>query len=219
MKTILQKIFKRRRKKILGVFSHAFVINMDECHERMQSITRRLSALGIEFERFPGIRIGHDKRQKLLGCNTTHLEIVKEAKRRNLESVLILEDDAIFRPDFLKLWSRLVPQLQKLEYDIFYGYEWHGKSTSSANITIVPVEHTYCAHFWAIHSRFYDSFIETVTLNNQREDFLAIDLIFTGKNARLYAPSYNLVGQDGGFSVLLEEMKDLRWSAFETVPL
>lgn len=201
-------------KKVLGAFSHAFVINLESDRERMAALTPRLQTVGIEFERFPALQFeGSGKREALRGLNLSHLGVVREARRRKLESVLIMEDDAVFRPDFLKLWAIILPQLQTLEYDIFYGYDWHGARSSAADLRITAIESTYCAHFWAIHSRFYDSFIGTVELNEQKETPHAIDAIFTSRDARIYAPTYNLVGQDAGVSLITKKMKPLRWSA------
>jgi GR25 family glycosyltransferase involved in LPS biosynthesis len=201
-------------KKVLDVFSHAFVINPPGNKERLALITQRLRDLGIEFERFPALQFdGSSYSEALRGVNLSHLEVVKEARRRNLENILIMEDDAIFRPDFLRLWSILLPQLQTLDYDILYGYDWHNTSSSISDVRITPIAGTYCNHFWAIHSDYYDTFIESVELNEKKETPLPIDLIFTCKNARMYAPTYNLVGQDAGVSGLDKVMKPLRWSA------
>jgi GR25 family glycosyltransferase involved in LPS biosynthesis len=202
-------------KKVLGAFSHAFVINLESDRERMAVLAPRLHNVGIEFERFQALQFeGSGKREALRGANMSHLGVVREARRRKLENVLIMEDDAVFRPDFLKLWAIILPQLQTLDYDIFYGYSWHNTASSPAGLEITAlIAGSYCAHFWAIHSCFYDSFIESVELNEQKETPLAIDTIFTHKKDRVYAPTYNLVGQDAGISLITKKMKPLRWSA------
>jgi hypothetical protein len=201
-------------KKVLELFSHAFVINLDKNQDRMSLMARRLAKLGIDFERLAGIQFECATwRTAVRGCTMTHLEAVKIAQARNLESVLIMEDDAIFRPDFLMLWSILLPQLQNLSYDIFYGYDWRNNSTSASDLRIIPIESTLCNHFWAIHSRFYGSFIEACILNEQKDNPHPTDRIFTSQYARIYAPTYNLVGQDEGVSDIVNKKKELRWSA------
>jgi GR25 family glycosyltransferase involved in LPS biosynthesis len=201
-------------KKVLDAFSKAFVINPPRNRERMVLITQRLEGLGIEFERFQGFEFnGTDYREALRGCNMSHSEVVREAQRRNLESVLIIEDDAVFRPDFLNLWSILLPQLQTLNYDILYGYDWSNRSTSVSGLRFTEIASTLCNHFWAIHSCFYDTFIETVVLNEQKETPAPMDTLFTNRIAEIYAPTYNLVGQDEGISgLVINERKPIRWS-------
>lgn len=202
-------------KKVLDMFSHAFVINLDRNHERLASITQRLHGLGIGFERLPGVEFESSvPRAGARGCAMSHLGAVKEARDRGFESVLILEDDAIFRPDFPDLWSRLLPQMRGLDYDIFYGYDWDSRATSPSALGITPIAKTLCSHFWAIHSRFYDAFIETVSLNDRKEKRVSIDTLFSSGHARLYAPTYNLVGQDAGFSEVRGLVKTARWSAW-----
>jgi GR25 family glycosyltransferase involved in LPS biosynthesis len=201
-------------KTILGIFSQAFVINMNGCHKRMELMAGRLKNLGIEFERFPALRYeGRGPKVAARGCGMSHLEVVCEAQRRGLESVLIMEDDAIFRPDFLKHWSTLQPQFEGLQYDIFYGYDWYSKWTSNRNLRIKPIVGTLCCHFWAIHCCFYDAFISKVTLSYEENPFAAIDRLFTKGTARMYAPTYNLVGQDQGRSFIENNWKSVRWSA------
>jgi len=203
-------------KKALDTFSHAFVINLESDHERMGVLTPRLQAVGIEFERFQALQFeGSGKREAQRGDAFSHLEVVREARRRKLESVLIMEDDVVFRPDFLKLWAIILPQLQTLDYDIFYGYDWHSASTSAADLRITPIAGTFCSHFWAIHSCFYDTFIEAVELNDQKEAPLPVDTLFRSRKDRVYAPTYNLVGQDAGTSLITKKFKPLRWSAWD----
>ncbi|MGA2053333.1 MAG: hypothetical protein ABSH19_08480 [Opitutales bacterium] len=113
-------------KCIHGIeFGDVYVINRDEDVERMAKATRRLFEAGIPFERFPAkcfTSRGNHKWPGMRGVNASHVAIVIEAERRGLNSVLIIEDDAIFRPNFRELWEKIRPQLQALDYDIFYGY-------------------------------------------------------------------------------------------------
>jgi len=203
--------------KVLGLFDRAYVINRDQDVARMTLATERLAKVGIPFQRFSA-RCFSDRGKHPCaghrGANASHLAIVVEAKEQNLDSVLIMEDDVIFRENFCDLWSQILPALNHLKYDLFFGYNWRNRGGKPRNLRIVPIQKTLCVHFWAIHSSFFSRFITTALENEDTERPHCIDGIFTNKIARIFAPTYNLVGQDEGISLVMENVpKAIRWSA------
>lgn len=203
--------------EVLGVFDRAYVINRDVDVGRMELASKRLAKVGIPFERFSAKCFtdpGKHRWAGLRGTNASHLAVVQTAKEQKLGSVLIMEDDVIFREKFCEMWLQILPKLKNLNYDIFFGYNWRNKRGDPARIKILPLEKTLCTHFWAVRARFYDTFIETALMNESASRPSCIDNIFTSKIARICAPTYNLVGQDEGISLVAEgEAKKLRWSA------
>jgi len=53
------------------------------------------------------------------GCNQSHRALIEDALNRGLESILLLEDDAICRANFLKRWESFVAELPD-DWDLLY---------------------------------------------------------------------------------------------------
>jgi len=51
----------------------------------------------------------------VIGCVLSHVNIVQIAKERNYDSIIILEDDALFQPDFEERIRELHPSFSELE--------------------------------------------------------------------------------------------------------
>jgi hypothetical protein len=177
----------------------------------------RLAAVNIPFSRFPANLFtdrGKHRWIGMRGINASHLAVVETAKRECLSNVLIMEDDVIFRENFSDLWSRISPTLGTLSYDIFFGYNWWNTRGDMKSLRLARIKETVCTHFWAIQSRFYDTFIATVLANEALDKPACIDGIFTSQIAVMYSPTYNLVGQDEGISLVAEgSRKGVRWHA------
>jgi glycosyl transferase family 25 len=76
-------------------FERIFCINLDRRPERWQQAYEEFSRAGIEarVERFPGIEDSNPRR----GCALSHQACIKEAQRSGCSSVLIFEDDVVWR--------------------------------------------------------------------------------------------------------------------------
>jgi len=75
--------------------SRVFYINLDKRDDRRTQIVGELQRFNLydKSERFAAI---HTPPQGNVGCAMSHLEVLKLAKARNYEQVLILEDDFYF---------------------------------------------------------------------------------------------------------------------------
>lgn len=187
--------------RVLGCFDHAFVINLSTDRDRMENTRAQLAAVGIPFERREGItacKLLPPKGANRLGCLLTHLAIVREARRRRYGSVVVIEDDIVLRPQFLDLWADVSPSLRSLRYDLLYFYRWKKRVPEHRPLNLVAIDGTLCTHFYAVHSRFYDRYIHIVERQLANPRPKAIDLIFSSKAVRIFATSYNLVGQNAG---------------------
>lgn len=84
------------------VFSDApkFVVNLERRKDRLDFIRKEMEYIGWDYEYFPAVDTNSH-----VGCTLSHIEIIKLAKNRNYEKVLIIEDDCTFMPyskDFIK---------------------------------------------------------------------------------------------------------------------
>ena len=212
---------------ILGIFDHAFVLNLDIDKDRYTLVDSKLRAIGIVAERISGafpLEKGPFKSKGARGCTESHERAVKIAKERGYKSILIFEDDVIFRNNFLKLWAPLKTKLSSLDYDLFYFYDWgrcdSGKggivndlfdwTKRQRNIDILSIKSTLCTHAYAVNSCFYDKMLTIFAENGGVGK--TVDRLFDAANARIYAPSINLAGQEGGVSRITGQKKAVRWS-------
>jgi hypothetical protein len=188
---------------VLDCFDHAFLINIARDVDRMKKARKELDEHRIPFERIEAITASKILRGSSwgnLGCLLTHLSAVRLARRRRYKSIVVIEDDAILRPNFYDYWRDFAPQIKALTYDLFYPYRWTVREEEHRPVRVLKINSTICTHFYAIHSRFYDRYIDLVERQLATPRPKPVDKIFYAKEIKIYAASYNLVGQRAGAS-------------------
>jgi glycosyl transferase family 25 len=91
---------------------HAFYINLDHRTDRKEHIEKELEKVGIYAQRFNAIKMQNGA----VGCSMSHLKILQDAYTKQLDHVLIMEDDISF----------LDPELFKRHFNKFL--EKHGNA-------------------------------------------------------------------------------------------
>lgn len=71
---------------------HAFYINLLSRPDRKDHVEEQLKSIGIVAERFNAIQMQNGA----IGCSMSHLRILEMARNKNLDHVLIVEDDILF---------------------------------------------------------------------------------------------------------------------------
>jgi glycosyl transferase family 25 len=71
---------------------HAFYINLEHRLDRKQHVEDELNKIGIKAERFNAIKMENGA----IGCSMSHLKLLQEAQKNNLDHILIVEDDIKF---------------------------------------------------------------------------------------------------------------------------
>ena len=92
---------------------HAFYINLEHRKDRKEHVENELNNIGIKGERFNAIKMDNGA----VGCSMSHLKLLQEALKNNLEHILIVEDDIKF----------LNPELFKTQFNKFienHGNNW-----------------------------------------------------------------------------------------------
>jgi len=136
-----------------SIVGGAFYINLDYRTDRRAEFEAEMTRLGLSCERF-----GATKRQPgILGCGYSHLAVLKEARARNYESVLIFEDDFQFIVDPDIFWNTM-ESLKGCSYDvIMLGYNLQHSAPHSDLLLRVMEASTASAYL--VHSRIYDRLI------------------------------------------------------------
>jgi hypothetical protein len=109
-------------------FPLARVINLPERRDRYRAIERQLAMLGMQFA--PGeVEVFAAKRPDSAagfpgigarGCFLSHLEVLKDARDRGLESILIIEDDLEVLPANVSRLNAIVDQAKDKRWGIMY---------------------------------------------------------------------------------------------------
>ncbi len=137
----LSDIVKRRERglqesggNVFDFFEGIYCINPDRNKSRWRKIQRAFGSLGIadRVERFDAtendlkyfgrkFKVGEKGRHHATALS--HLEIIKTAKQKNLDNVLIFEDDAEFVDFNSKYLKSSIRSLKKLDWNLFFlGY-------------------------------------------------------------------------------------------------
>jgi GR25 family glycosyltransferase involved in LPS biosynthesis len=142
----------------LGV-GGAFYINLDHRTDRRAEVEAELEKMGIPCERFPAVKWSPG----IVGCNYSHIAVLKEARNRGYDSVLIFEDDFQFIVDKDTFWSTMSSIEREVadSYDVVMlsynaGHESTYKPYSDNLIKILGAQTT---SGYIVHSRMYDDLI------------------------------------------------------------
>jgi len=121
-----------------------------------------------------------------IGCALSHLNIVKQAKLKYYNNILILEDDIKFiinKDTFYLLLNRFFTNIKDWNLLIFdtCGNIQSPWSSCETNINgIYKINNSFCTGGYIINSNFFDIFIESIeksTLKLINEGFLFYEII------------------------------------------
>ena len=131
----------------------AFYINLDRRADRRAEIESELANMKIDAERFRAI----EHVFPAIGCTSSHVDVLKLARERGYESVMIFEDDFMFTVS-KEDWESLINKLPSsydvvmMSYNIILAYPYDD--------TFDSVFEAQTASGYIVHSRFYDRLID-----------------------------------------------------------
>jgi len=130
----------------------SFYINLDSREDRKMQFEEECKKMNIQVERFSAIKhnIGG------IGCNESHLTLLKKARDLKLESVTIFEDDFIFLispEEYVQIITNLPS-----DYDVVM-LSYNLKQSQPFNELFGKVIETQTASGYIVHSRFFDKLI------------------------------------------------------------
>jgi glycosyl transferase family 25 len=132
---------------------HAFYINLDRRADRRAEIESELANMEIDAERFRAI----EHVFPAIGCTSSHVDVLKLARERGYESVMIFEDDFMFlvsKDEYVAAMSKL-----PASYDVVM-LAFNTVSDSAYDETFTRVSDCQNASGYIVHSRFYDRLID-----------------------------------------------------------
>jgi len=137
--------------------SKVIYINLHKRIDRKKDIEKELNDFELDYERFEAIETPDFG---LVGCGLSHLNVLKLAKDRNYENVLIMEDDFTFvisKEEFEKQLNEFFSL--NIPYDVcFLSYYVLQHHETSFNVINKVVE-AQTASGYIVHNSYYDKLI------------------------------------------------------------
>ena len=114
---------------LLDYFQQVYVINLPHRQDRRREMTEQLEKIDLSLDS-PGIRLFEAVRPEdpgefptigARGCFMSHLGVLRDAQKNNLERILIFEDDLNFETDFIARTAEVIAALEETDWSVFYG--------------------------------------------------------------------------------------------------
>ena len=163
---------------ILDCFDRLAIIHLPDREDRFRALGRELSRIGIDITcpkvsipdpPMPETSNGFTSRG-VYGSFLSHLEIIESAYRDGLDTVWVLEDDAIFSKRFQMLQLPIAQYLRANEWDqLFIGHTVLEKLPVSPTGLVRYSGPFIWAHCYAVHRRIMPRLIEYLRTTIDRE--------------------------------------------------
>lgn len=165
------------------VFPHQVCINLDRRFERWQQMQHKFRQHGIHLVRrfravdgeTSNVPANWEGTPGAYGCLLSHLEVVREARRLGLPSVLILEDDVVFDDQFEKKFSDYIRQLPS-DWDMLFLGALHKDELIKVSDNIGRIRQSNSTYACALRDTIYDAFIELNSNSNEVLDVNSLEL-------------------------------------------
>ncbi len=133
-------------------------INLNKRTDRKEQIEKELNDFGLDYERFEAIEVPNFG---TLGCGLSHLAVLKIAKEKNYENILILEDDFIFLVSKEEFYNQITDFFKlNLDYDTcFLSYNLINYEELNNGIVNKIIE-CQTASGYIVNRKYYDKLIE-----------------------------------------------------------
>lgn len=157
-----------------------FVVNLERRPDRLSLIQNEMKYIGWDYELFKAVDTNSH-----VGCTKSHCEIIKIAKERGYEKVLVVEDDCSFMPYAKSLLEEIEIKTTDLNFAIINLAPTLNRPVNRSqkhelllDITNLPPkqEHhrgVFATNMIMYHNSIYDKVLEMEIENNMR--FFAID--------------------------------------------
>jgi glycosyl transferase, family 25 len=143
-------------------FDRISIIHLPNRLDRYQSLSTELRDLGIDI-RQPKVQIPHAPvptdwngwpSRGVYGNFLSHLGILRQALQDGLQTVWVLEDDAIFSRRMLREQQALVETLKEREWGLcFFGHSLTDELADQPTGFVAPNADFIWAHCYAVHAR------------------------------------------------------------------
>ena len=92
-----------------------FIINLDNRPDRWKHIVKEFEYIQWDYIRFPGINTG-----SYIGCAKSHMAVALLGIEKNLDYLMVCEDDIFFMPHAKQHMDDCLKALDNVEWDMFH---------------------------------------------------------------------------------------------------
>ena len=164
---------------ILNYFDRMAIVHLPDREDRFRALRAELLRVGIDIHDpkvtipdppMPETANGFHSRG-VYGSFCSHLEILEAAYRDGLETIWVLEDDAIFSRRFNDRQMAIAQYLRENEWDMFFaGHTVWGKLPDSPTDLLRYSGPFFWAHSYAVHRRIMPRLINYLHQTVEREE-------------------------------------------------
>ena len=174
-----------------------FVINLKRRPDRLTQVN--LPFEFIVFEATDGKEVFLDapiKNKGFLGCLDSYRRLFKLAKDKNLESIMIFEDDIEVPNDFNFKLEKIILELPE-DWDLLYLGGWNVGDKIKYSESLDVAKRVYTTHGFIVRSKFYDTILESINSRDWKVDVLIADTL---PNGNCFICNPTIAWQKEGFS-------------------
>jgi GR25 family glycosyltransferase involved in LPS biosynthesis len=204
------------KSELSETFDHVVVVNLTRRPERIERFWTLLGDWPFKkpkrFEAVDGQAVGTpagwDKGPGAWGCLLSHRQILNQAIRDGVRSLLVLEDDAFPVENFAVLAAEFLRNVPQDWDGLMLGAE-HLQKPQPIRAGVARCVASNRTHAYAVRGRFMDvlsQFWESTT--NDHCDIVLSSLM---RHFNVYTPDPLLIGQDCGHSDVTERREYLRF--------
>jgi glycosyl transferase, family 25 len=165
---------------ILDYFDRMAIVHLPDRVDRYRALRKELARLGIDIDGpkvvipdppMPETANGYRSRG-VYGSFLSHLEIIEAAYRDGLDSVWVLEDDAIFSHRFRRQQNEIAASLRANPWEMcFVGHSvWNGLALPDSPTGLIRFSGPFLwAHSYAVHRRIMPRLIDYLHQTMERE--------------------------------------------------
>ena len=171
--------FTKASASINQIFPDKVCINLDRRIERWREMQQKFRQHGIHaVQRFVAIDgetstipTSWPGTPGAYGCLRSHLEVVREARRLGLPSILIFEDDVVFDDQFESKFNDYISQLPA-DWDMLFFGALHKDELIKVSENIGRITQSNSTYACALRDTVFDAFIE---LNSKDDEVLDVN--------------------------------------------
>lgn len=206
-------------KKLFDKFDKTYLINLESRIDRLNLFENEVIKYDLGtyeiFKAIDGKKIIDRPKTNLsngeIGVILSNLEILKDAKQKKYNQILIIEDDCYFTDEIVKIdeYLNFVPE----NWDMIYfggNHNTHIGMTPPKKINekVVKLHHTFAAHFVIIKSTIFDEIMFSLSLFNKQLDVVYSDL---QKKYNVYSLYPAIAKQRKSYSDIQNHIIDYDW--------
>lgn len=139
------------------MLENVYYINLENRSDRKILVENELNSLGWKYQRFNAIKTKDGR----VGCSMSHLKLIKTAKEKNLDYIVIVEDDIQF---MRKTWyNERIKNIMDIDFDVFLLAGNLRPPIFQTNYdNIVKVSKSFTTTGYIVKKHYYDTLIDNI---------------------------------------------------------